>query len=59
MAHDNKHPLAEQIRGDMYGMESMKWYGWGSPVGMGLGMGLLLVGIGAFLWLLHVATIIH
>lgn len=31
------------------------WYSWGSPVGLGL----ILVEIGVFLWLLHLANIIH
>lgn len=31
------------------------WFSWGSPVGMGL----FLVQIGIFLWLLHLANIIH
>ncbi|MDE1874997.1 MAG: hypothetical protein KGI79_03605 [Patescibacteria group bacterium] len=34
---------------------AMAWYGWGSPVGLGL----LLVGVGAFIWLLHLANIIR
>lgn len=37
-----------------FAKESMKWYGWGSPVGMGFG----LVAVGLFLWLLHLANII-
>lgn len=59
MTKEDKRSLAEQVRGDMYGMESMKWYGWGSPLGMGLGLGILLCSVGLFLWLLHVANIIH
>jgi len=31
------------------------WFSWGSPVGLGLG----LISIGVFLWLLHVANIIR
>jgi len=37
-----------------YGMESLRWHGWGSPVGLGLE----LVSIGLFLWLLHLAGLI-
>lgn len=59
MAKDYKESLAEQIRGDMYGMETMKWYGWGSPVGLGIGLGFLLSSVGFFLWMLHLADIIH
>ena len=55
MSKDNQHTAAEQIRGDMYGMESMKWYGWGSPIGLGAG----LVAVGVFLWMLHLAGIIN
>lgn len=30
-----------------------KWYGWGSPIGLGL----WLVFVGLFLWLMHLAGI--
>ncbi len=59
MAKSDDHSLARQIRDDMYGMESMKWYGWGSPLGLGIGLGLLFTSVGFFLWMLHVADIIH
>jgi|GEM_PF-3111938 len=59
MAKNDETSLAEQIRGDMYGLETMKWHGWGSPVGLGLGVGLMLASTGLFLWLLHLADIIH
>lgn len=39
--------------------ESMQWYGWASPIGLGLGLGLILVSVGLFLWLLHLASILH
>lgn len=45
----------DRKRGYMYGMESMKWYGWGSAVGLSC----VIVAIGLFLWLLHLANIIH
>jgi hypothetical protein len=54
MSDVKKPSLAEQVRGDMYGMETLKWYGWGSPVGLGMG----LISVGLFLWLLHLASII-
>lgn len=41
-----------------YAKESMKWYGWGSAVGFGIGFGSLLTSMGLFLWLLHLAHII-
>lgn len=31
------------------------WFSWGSPVGLGL----FFIEIGLFLWLLHLANIIH
>jgi hypothetical protein len=31
------------------------WFSWGSPIGLGL----FFVEIGVFLWLLHLANIIH
>lgn len=54
MAANDKDSIENRIRGDMYGMESMKWYGWGSPIGLGVG----LVSIGVFVWMLHLANII-
>ena len=56
---DYQYTMADKVRSDMYGMESMKWYGWGSPLGLGIGVGALLSSVGLFLWLLHVADIIH
>lgn len=53
------HSQEELDRGDKYGIETMKWYGWGSPVGLGLGLGLLISSTGMLLWLLHLANIIH
>ena len=43
MTHDPKH--------DQYAELSMQWYGWGSPIGLGIG----LVLIGAFVALLGAA----
>lgn len=47
--------IEDRKRGDMYGIESMKWYGWGSAVGLGF----VILSIGVFLWMLHLANIIH
>jgi hypothetical protein len=33
----------------------MKWYGWGSPVGLSLFFGVLMVATGLMLYLLHLA----
>jgi len=38
-----------------YAQKATSWYGWGSPVGLGL----LIVAIGAFVALLHVAGVIR
>jgi hypothetical protein len=38
-----------------YAQQAMSWYGWGSPVGLGL----LIVAIGAFVALLQVAGVIR
>jgi hypothetical protein len=37
-----------------YGIKSMAWFGWGSPIGLGS----FLVSIGVFLVLLHYARLI-
>jgi hypothetical protein len=37
-----------------YGIKSMEWFGWGSPIGLGS----FLVSIGLFLVLLHYARLI-
>ena len=41
---------------DAYGPEekAMSWYGWGSPIGLGL----LIVAVGVFLVLLHHAGVL-
>jgi hypothetical protein len=43
-----------------------KWHSWDSPVGLSMGlvgfglcMALILSSVGLFLWLLHLANIIH
>jgi hypothetical protein len=42
-----------------YAKEAMSWYGWGAPIGLSLGFSTFIVGIGAFLVLLHVAGVIR
>jgi hypothetical protein len=37
-----------------YASNAMTWYGWGSPVGVGL----FIISIGAFLVLVHVAGVL-
>jgi hypothetical protein len=32
------------------------WFSWGSPVGLALGYGIVMVSTGAFLWLLALAN---
>jgi hypothetical protein len=51
MSNDNNHE-AEAWK---YAEQAMTWYGWGSPVGIGL----FIVAIGAFVALLHVAGVIR
>lgn len=41
-----------------YAKEVLKWHGWGSPVGLGLGFALVVGSFGLFLWMLHLANII-
>lgn len=51
--------MHKRHREEMWAMQNWRswgsWFSWGSPVGMGL----FLVELGAFLWLLHLANIIH
>ncbi len=58
MSKHDKLSMEERVRGDMYGMETMKWYGWGSPIGLGIGLALLLCSFGLCVWLLHLADVI-
>jgi hypothetical protein len=51
MSNENNHE-AEAWK---YAQQAMTWYGWGSPVGIGL----FIVAIGAFVALLHVAGVIR
>jgi hypothetical protein len=38
-----------------YAEKAMTWYGWGSPVGIGM----LIVSVGAFVLMLHYAGVIR
>ncbi len=53
---NEQHPRAEEWK---YAEKAMAWYGWGSPVGLGLGIALLLLSCGGFLVLLHVAGLLR
>ena len=50
--------MDQQKRDDIYGKLAMQWYGWGSPVGIGVGIFLVLTSVELFLWLLHLADLI-
>jgi hypothetical protein len=54
-----REAMINQTRNDAetwkYAQKAMSWYGWGSPVGLGL----LIVAIGASVVLLHVAGVIR
>lgn len=55
MEHPREMPDNQMHRDDVrFGLATMKWYGWGSPVGFGL----FLLAIGGLLELLHLAGII-
>lgn len=41
-----------------YAKEAMQWYGWGSPVGLSLGLSLVMVSLGAMLWMMHLAGVV-
>ena len=49
MSTDAKHDEAWR-----YADKAMTWYGWGSPVGVGL----FIISIGAFLMMVHYAGIL-
>ncbi len=48
----------EHLQGMQYGQEAMRWYGWGSPIGLGLGFGIVAVSGSLSLYLLHLANIL-
>ena len=51
---EDQRTVEKMEREERYAKQSMSWHGWGSHVGLGLG----LVSVGLFLWLLHLASII-
>jgi hypothetical protein len=52
--HDEHTAHWRDKEGMKYGLASMRWHGWGSPVGVGL----FLLSIGGFIYLLHLAGLI-
>ncbi len=52
----DQDPRADEWR---YAEKAMTWYGWGSPVGLGLGIALILLSTGGFLVLLHIAGLLR
>ena len=54
--HDEhtRHGYYDPKDGLKYGLATMRWHGWGSPVGLGL----FVVEIAAALYLLHLAGLI-
>ncbi|HVS79551.1 MAG TPA: hypothetical protein VHF05_01100 [Candidatus Paceibacterota bacterium] len=52
--HDEHAQYWRDKDGIKFGLASMRWHGWGSPVGLGL----FLLSIGGFLLLLHFAGLI-
>lgn len=62
MEDNQKENIADwhrKHRDEMWAMQNWRswgsWFSWGSPVGLGL----FFVEIAAFLWLLHLAGILH
>jgi len=51
---DRRDAEASDIVAWQYASKAMTWYGWGSPVGLGL----FIISIGAFLVLVHVAGVL-
>jgi hypothetical protein len=37
---------------------NVRWYSWDSPVGLSIALASLLVSLGLFVWLLHLADIL-
>ena len=51
---DRRGGEAADIVAWRYASKAMTWYGWGSPVGVGL----FIISIGAFLVLVHIAGVL-
>ncbi len=59
-AHDEHTGRSWTTEEDEYwAKRRWKWDEWGSPVGLGLAWTLFLVPLGLFLYLLHIAGILH
>lgn len=55
----NKQDKREQdLETYKFMQEHTRWYSWDSPIGLILFLGGLLVSIGFFLWMLHLANIL-
>jgi hypothetical protein len=55
MSANETHAVdAHDVEAWRYASKAMTWYGWGSPVGVGL----LIISIGAFLVLIHHAGVL-
>lgn len=52
--HDAHTEHWHDKEGIKFGLKAMSWYGWGSPTGVGL----FLLLIGGFLYLLHLAGLV-
>jgi hypothetical protein len=56
---ERRDAMTNEIKNDAeawkYAQKAMSWYGWGSPVGLGL----LIVAVGTLVALLHVAGVIR
>jgi len=52
--HDGHVRHGHDKDGIKFGLQAMRWSGWGSPVGLGL----FLLSIGGFLYLLHLAGLV-
>lgn len=59
MSEEQSMHQLDKLRGEWYGHETMKWYGWGSPVGLALFFGILMVSTSLMLYLLHLAGIMN
>lgn len=56
MDKDDYRPTGKQSH--EYAKEAMQWYGWGSPIGLALGIGLVLSSFGFMMWMLSLAGLL-
>ncbi len=52
--HDEHTQWYDPKDGIKFGLATMKWYGWGSPVGLGL----FLLALAGVVYLLHLAGLV-